>query len=98
MKKVYVPCEVRLIGSGHFEIAYYPDLYSQRDTINDARRAGIRQWGHDDFIVAHLMVQGHTVMKVLGAFDGTGASREDYRLGIEEEYGLSNDSPNQPKP
>lgn len=91
----YKYCAVQIVGSpGDWDYAYYPsdDKYA---SVRKAQRAGLRELGHDDFIVAEF--NGERCVAVHVGDEGRHtADSEDfggYVSGINRELGLEENDP-----
>lgn len=88
-EKYYIYSQVQIVGK-NWEYAYYFDINDKFKTSQEARNEGIRELGHDDFIVAEF--EGDKCVAVdmeeKGRHDKNSKDFGEYVTGINRELGF----------
>lgn len=95
MKKEYKYVTVQLCGNlENYEYSYYPS-YDSFSSVKKAEKAGIKELGHDDFVIGEFendkCVAVHITTINVGRYTKESEDFGEYVIGINKEIGEYDD-------
>jgi hypothetical protein len=88
-RAIYKHCLVQITGDHTNQGEAYYLCDNKHYTVDQAQKDGLKEYGHDDFIIAEFIEEKCVAVHILGnRHDNSSEDFGEYVYGINKEYGL----------